>query len=937
MRTQRAAPRYRRPSGWPAAVLSMSALFALAVLGGCDRLMGAEQRVARAEAEFEAGKLSAAMTDVKTALEGEPDNARGRALLARLSLRLGDPEGARKELDRAIANGADPASLRDLHYAIFLAQDRYEDALLALQADEDLDPLRRRIVAATAQTALGKYDEARRSLDEALGLAPDDPELRLTQARWLWATGHIKESTAELDRLVAARPDFSRAALFQGRFAMAIGDARRAVESFSRAQETAAQQLDLPEQLAIQVGLAESKLALGDVSGAEAHVHALDSRAPTAFVTLYLKARLAYARRDFSSAAAELQRALASRPDNTAARLLLGAVLVEQGSLEQAGAELGRLVAEHPGNIEARKLLARVHLARKDVVEARRVLAETPAGLARDPGADWMSGSILLMSGQTEEGIALLEQGAAADPGNVALRLDLVRAYLLAGRRDQALEVLAALPPGEGGSARQQLTVLAEVVGKAPAEARQAIAALVKEHPRDAGLMVVGGSYLAGVGLLDAAAELFDQALAVGGPVIDARLGLASIAIQRGNLSDAEQHLQRAIEADATSEPAYLGLAGIALTRQDRAAAREWLERAIGANPAAVESRLRLAELAHADHDPVRADALIEQALAVTRARAATLNRVGQTLMRASQFDEALTRFNEAAALGVDEADVNAAIAMLALGQVDEARGRLMASMKARPDWLAPVALLSELDIRERRYDQALNRVAAFEKAGGATAAADELRGGVLFAAGRHGESADAYARAAAVRPSTALVVKQYRALLLAGRPAPDKGLRNWLEVHPKDPLPRVVLAEHIMQQGDLKGAIGQYEIVLQDSPGPAVLNNLAWLYHEIGDGRAADFARRAYEAAPDRAEVADTYGWILLEQGKVDEALKLLEVAAQGAPSHPEIRYHLAAALARAGRTNEATVSLRRLLDEKATFRSRPDAERLLQSLSPG
>ena len=67
----------------------------------------------------------------------------------------------------------------------------------------------------------------------------------------------------------------------------------------------------------------------------------------------------------------------------------------------------------------------------------------------------------------------------------------------------------------------------------------------------------------------------------------------------------------------------------------------------------------------------------------------------------------------------------------------------------------------------------------------------------------------------------------------------------------------------------------------------------------ENGDERAIDFARRAYEAAPSRAEIADTYGWIMLRKGNTVQAVELLNTAIAGAPENSDIRYHFASALA--------------------------------------
>ena len=147
----------------------------IAMAASCDRLLSADRRIERAAEAYAEGRYLAAMDDVKTALEAEPGHVDGRVLLARVSLRLGDADTARKELDRAIEAGADPAALRDLHYDIFVAQGRYRDALIAAAADEDLA---RRYAEAESRYSAGDYRTANSAFllvkdlaDRALGYA----------------------------------------------------------------------------------------------------------------------------------------------------------------------------------------------------------------------------------------------------------------------------------------------------------------------------------------------------------------------------------------------------------------------------------------------------------------------------------------------------------------------------------------------------------------------------------------------------------------------------------------------------------------------------------------------------------------------------------------------------------------------------------------------
>lgn len=915
-------------------LILLPAVLSLALLAACDGVLTAERRIERAGEQYESGRYAEAMGDLKTALEAEPDNTDARVLLARVSLKLGDPATARKELDRAVESGADSRGVRDLHYAIFLAERRYEDALISAAVDEDLEPLRRHVIMTTAQTGLGKYDDAEESLAEALAIDAGDPEANLVKARLYWATGRLQEAQEALDGLLERKPDYAPGWLYKGRFALGVGDANRAKDAFAKAIETGARQLDFPDQVAALVGVVESRLALGDLPGAGSDLAALQGKAPNAFVTRYLRARVAYAKGENGVAAAELQRALSEQPDSVPARLLLGAALFGDGALEQAEAELNRLISDHPDSVEARKLLARLYMARNDPAAARRILAEIPSADTVDARSDWLQGATLLLSGKTAEAIVVLEQAAGAEPGNTPLKLDLVQAYLAAGRREDAQNTLASIPQAEGGARQRQLALLTELAGRTVVEAKPHIERLVEDNPKDATLLTLVASYFLASGDPASAGRLFEQAVAADPDLIDGRLGLASALLNSGDLNRASEQLRRILDLDPENERAHVGLAVVAMRQGNRAEARDWLERAVSADPAVVESRLTLAEMAFANGDPVRAKAMIDQALAVTKARPQTLYRVGQIYLSASQYDDALARFNDAAGLGVPDGDIGAGLTLIALGRKDEARARFEAAASGRRDWGPPVVYLAALDAGEGRFDQALKRLDQFEGAGGAKYLADEVRGDLLTAAKRPADALDAYERAARVRPSSSLAVKLYRARSAAGRREPEASLKNWLDQNPEDQSVRVLLAEHFQLAGDRKSAIAEYERAMRSAPLAPVMNNLAWLYHEIGDDRAEDLARRAYEAASDNPEIADTYGWILVEKGNVEAGLPVLEAAVKKT-THPEIRFHHGAALARAGKKKEAAEALRKLLGDVEAFPSRAAAQELLDSLS--
>jgi predicted Zn-dependent protease len=89
-----------------------------------------------------------------------------------------------------------------------------------------------------------------------------------------------------------------------------------------------------------------------------------------------------------------------------------------------------------------------------------------------------------------------------------------------------------------------------------------------------------------------------------------------------------------------------------------------------------------------------------------------------------------------------------------------------------------------------------------------------------------------------------------------------------------------------------------------------------------------------AAKLAPDNPNVLDTLGWILVQQGQVQRGLEWLGKAKAKAPRSDAIRYHHAAALARAGNRAEARKALQQLLNDSPEFDDADAARALLKTL---
>ena len=193
------------------------------------------------------------------------------------------------------------------------------------------------------------------------------------------------------------------------------------------------------------------------------------------------------------------------------------------------------------------------------------------------------------------------------------------------------------------------------------------------------------------------------------------------------------------------------------------------------------------------------------------------------------------------------------------------------------------------------------------------------------------------YEKAYQAQPSAKLAIQLFR--LYSAKGEPEQGmqwLEAWLELTPEDSATRLSYATVLQGQGRKADAISQYEKVLPTAPDNViVLNNLAWLYHEQDDSKAIELSKKAYELAPKRPEIADTYGWILVNQGAVEQGLAVLQGALLLAPDHPEIAYHVGYSLNKAGRAEEAGKLLRRIVRDHPSSPFAEQSEQLLKQIN--
>ncbi len=905
-------------------------------LSACDRFRSVETIVSRGEAQYEKGNYRAALGDFKTALERDGGNLVAWTYLARISYHLADFNAAQDAIDKAMVGGMREPHGIALRYQILLVRRQYDVVLKEVSSESSLTEAQRLLFAGQAQMETGQFADAEAMFTRALSLAPGDADTLTAQSRLFAAMGQIDRAAEGVGAVLKQHPDDAAAWFLNGALLLGKGDLTGAKAALEKADQFGDRQLNWYEQARLYAALADLALRLRNADDATRWITDLDGRAPQTPVAYYLKARLALLGNNANDAVAQLQKAT-QQGDYLPARLLLATVLLSQASYGQAEEQLNKLRHDHPDNLEVRKLQAQLYLATNRYDAARQALppGEAPDG-REDAQLDWLRGQTLFASGSRDAGISLLEKSVASNPADSERALQLARAYIATGDRDKALALLNRLPVDAGGTQRQSLLVLVSAMGKTPAEVRRDIDALLARYPADSVLHAAAGAVYAQKGDNALATELLRKAVDFDADNLDARMALAHLHRQTGQYDAAEAQFRAVLAKDAKRSQAHAGLAAIAFARGDTRLTTRELELAVGADPAAVEPRLQLAQLAIVDKDVPRAHALLEQAVTAANNAPVVMNAAGQLLFQAKQYEDALVWFDKATTAGYKLARINSAQVNLALGQTAAARQKLEAAEADSDTRVQAVALLVQQDVRDGKLDRALQRIERLRQNKVEARVVEEMSGDAYAMAAQFAPAVASYDRATRLAQAQRLALKGYRARVEGKLPNPTAPLQAWLASNPEDTAVRTVLARDLLLNGNKAGAAREFEHALTASTrrDPVVMNDLAWLYQQLNDNRAEALAQEAYQAAPDVAAIADTYGWILFTAGKTGQALPLLEKAAAAAKTDQEIQYHLAAAQAHNGQAEKARATLRGILSNGQPFNSRADAERLSHSL---
>lgn len=917
------------------AILFTLSLFT--VLNGCERLQSVDSLYRDAEARYQKGEQKAAVIQLKAALQKDPKHGPSRLLSAKAYNDIGDFASAEKEAKKSLELGvnADQANI-ELARAL-LGQGQYQAALDLAKLSPGLNGealAKVQVLRGDAQLGLRQLTLAQASYAAAVQAAPNYFGGYLGQTRVAVASNNLEEALRLSNVALQKAPKSAQAYLVKGDLLAALNQPEPALAAYQDAIKAD------PNQAAPHFRMANIYLVQNKPEAVGKAVQAGQKIDPSALEGRFLLARNDYQQKKYKEARAHIQAVLRNAPDHMPSILLSGAIASALGEHELAEKNLLRAIGAMPNNRFARALLANSYLKKGQVDLALETLAPILQSENPDEQALAIAGQAYLTKGDAARATSLFEKARAVNPESAKIRAQLGAARL-AGGGDSA-QAIADLEAASAMDAQQvnadMVLIMNFLQRKEYEKALAAVDVLEKKQPDSPLPMNLRGGISLAKGDTKAARAHFEQSLSKRSDFMPTVQNLVQLDLREKNIPSARKRYEAVLSKDKQNLTALIGMSQLALLENNEKEYGDWLIKAVAAKPDAFEPRALLVDFYLKQKKPQDALRVTTEALNAKPDDARVLALHARVQLMVGDKESGLQNYKKLVQLlpSSPAAHFSLGLAEAATNKMEGARSALGKALQLKPDYSEAAAALVALEVRQNRMEAALQVAKDFQIKNPKLAAGLALEGDLLTQQRKYDAAIQVMNKAQSLQANGQFAVRIHQLHMLAKRPAEaDKGLLNWLKANPNDSGSRLYLGQSYQARRLNKPAIEQYELVQKSAPDQVMaLNNLALLYQEEKDARALPSAEQAYKLKPEVAAIADTLGWILVEQGQTARGVEVLRKAVASAPENAEIGYHYAVALSKAGDNAAARKHLESLLSSGKAFPQQEQAKALLKQL---
>jgi tetratricopeptide (TPR) repeat protein len=678
----------------------------------------------------------------------------------------------------------------------------------------------------------------------------------------------------------------------------------------------------------------------------------------------------------FDQAEVEYKNVLRNAPQNVQAWSRLGIIYFDQGRLGEAAQVLGRAEQMATNNLEVRLKLGNIYLAAGKLKEAR-----AEAGFVLDKVAGDDQAPILLAQAATttseitgaRQRLQKISQAGETAPLEVALAVlsfrqgdlktteaDLKRAIALNPKFSDAYSAFGNLYVAQKDlkQADQAFKTAAELAPPRSGKALQYAQFKIMTGNSDAGKLLLQGivkeapdylpAWLALAQLADAEKKYADVTSLLGNVLsrdpqnFEGLLLKNGLELRQGETAQAISDFEKMAKMFPQVAAVHYQLAQAYLANQENDNAVASLNQALSLDPKYVDAILLLAEIQIKTGNTAPAIVSLQQLTQQQPQNVPARFLLAQAYGAQGSLDSAVQIYRE-----LEKAYPKSPQVPLLLGTTffqqgnnSEARAEFNQALKLAPDYLPALEQTVNLDLVEKQYAVAQERVQQQIEQNPKVAALQLLLAKVLLAQGNTNQAESALSKAIELQPDSQPPYLKLAQLYIAANQNQKAlaYLQAALVQNPKDVYALMLMGMTYSADQNYKDARDAYEKLLDVAPNTEdALNNLAYLYAEnLGQlDKGYQLARQARDLDPTNPPVADTLGWILYQKGQYSSALGLLQESAAKLNAVPDVQFHLGMTYYMMGDEANARTAFQRALQLNGDFPEKNECNQCLGVLA--
>ena len=753
----------------------------------------------------------------------------------------------------------------------------------------------------------GNYDKARVEFQNALQIAPADPDARFETGVVDEKLGRTREAGQFYQATIDVSPDHVGARTALARLYLFAGASDKTLELIKPALE---KHPDDAELLTLRAAahVQKKEVAEGQVDAERAVQLAPGSEdAVSALAGIYVTEKAPDKAQDL------LESAIKRIPSTVPLRLALAQVYAGENRAADVERVLIEIVGLQPKERENRVRLAQFYARSNQVDAAERVLRDGIKVLPQDRELKLSLADFLSVHRSPDIAEKELLGDVAAQPDDVELKFALAKFYVANHQSDQAEKVY-------------QGVIDAEKLDAAGITARDRLAALHAQRNDIKGTE-----------------DLVAQVLAKSPRDADALILRSDIELSKKDPKSAIADLRTVLRDQPNSIGVLRTLARAHLANGEPAIAEETLRRALESHPKDPELRLDLAQLLAQLGKADQAKAVLVDLVKEQPNNFQALDPLFRISVSTKDYETART-----AAEAMVAAQPKSPVGFMYEGIIaeqakksDEALRLYGQAQTLQPDALEPLQAQIRLLASLKRTPEAMKRLDDLTAQNPKNAFAPNIKGELLLSEKDFTAAQVAFKVAIARAPAWWVPYRGLAAAQFASQDG-EAGLATLRSAEAAVNQPDQVgveIASYYERAGKPQEAMKEYDTIIQRNPQSDVAaNNFAMLLVTYGkDAASLDRAKSLASRFADSANPSylDTYGWVLFKHGDAAASVPVLQRVASAAPNQAVVLYHLGMAQSQSGHTAQALDNLTRAINSGTKFSGLDEARATLDKLN--